>query len=92
MTNIRSELLKIYLVLLICMFGDAKSKQQETNLNFFDIDQLKKSLFATNIPSEIYSKNLSPNDSECLNEIAEIFEGLLHFEPWAMRSKSNVED
>lgn len=84
----------LYLVLfLFCIkCNHAVSQTNETDLSFFDFEQMKNDIFLNsdlNIPklAEEYDfKNINQY-LKCSKEFIAIRKGLKHYELWAMKSK-----
>lgn len=79
------EFFLFFSIILICIdCNDAKLKANERNFNFENIldDILLKSEF--NIST---TDGFNDRDSECLDELFKIQNGLKNFEPWALKRR-----
>lgn len=83
--------LQLFLTLLVISVecNDFKFQSFNTNVELFNLEQLKNDLFSEidrNRFSE-YDFSNSKKSNNCLKELSEIKNGLINFEDWAIKSK-----
>lgn len=80
----------IFILLVICTkcsYANSNFNGENAENKFIDFEQMKLTLFNSNIAVEFKDKELKPNDQKCLNELEAIQKGLKEFDPWALKSK-----